>query len=254
MKKSIRKRDNWYVYAYYDPNDNKPFYIGKGTDLRVFSHNKGYGSKETSKRIDIIREKGQEPLIKIIARDLPENIAYSVEMALIEFIGIGKLTNKQRGRGYRNHGLIPAERMSAYICGESLDVDDFKDCPAIMFRLNRLYRKEMTPVELYDITRHQWRINLSIAEKCKYAMAVYEGRILEIYEIESWFDAGRTFLLRKESSIDTTRKEFVGRICKDKKIRKRFLGKSISCLPGYSSRKEFLYFGLSKKGDKNENC
>lgn len=254
MKESICKRDNWYVYAYYDPKDNEPFYIGKGTDLRAFSHNKGYGSKETSRKINIIRKKGQEPLIKIIARNLPEDVAYSVEMALIEFIGIEKLTNKQRGRGYRNHGLIPAESMSAYICGESLNVDDFKDSPVIMFRLNRLFRKDMTPVELYDITRHRWRIDLSNAEKCKYAMAVYEGRILEIYEIESWFDAGRTFILREESLMDTTRKEFVGRICKDKKVRKKFLGKSISCLPGYTSRKEFLYFGLPKKGNENESC
>ena len=244
MKLSSANPDKWYVYAYRDPKDFKPFYIGKGTDLRVFSHAKGYGSEETTRRVASIKKRKQEPIIEIIARDLSEDIAYCVEMALIEFLGIDNLTNKQRGRGYKDHGSIDASQLSAYLVGESLTEEDFKGFPTIVFRINKLYRRGMPAIELYDVTRYCWAVNLSKAEKCKYAMSAYEGRILEIYEIAEWFDAGTTFLIRKMEQPDEHRKEFVGKICKNPNVRKRFLGKSISQLPGYDSRTEFLYFGL----------
>ena len=111
----------------------------------------------------------------------------------------------------------------------------------------------MTDVELYDITRCCWGVDCSKANNCKYAMAAYNGRILEIYEIQSWFDAGSTFMLRKMGKAEKNRKEFVGRVCSNRKIRKRFLGKSISQLPGYSSRSAFLYFGLCNVNTKQES-
>lgn len=236
--------DNWYVYVYRDPMNNNPFYVGKGTDLRAFSHINGYGSKETDERISCIQRSGREPVIEIVARGLSEDVAYYVEMALIEFLGIGNLTNKQRGRGYKNHGGIEATQLQAYLVGEALTINDFKGYPTIVFRINKLYCQGMKPIELYDITRCCWHVNLSKGTKCKYAMAAYEGRILEIYEIVEWFDAGTTFMLRKLEKSDEGRKEFVGRACMNRKIRKLFLGKSISQLPGYNSKSEFLYFGL----------
>lgn len=244
MKSSSANADKWYVYAYRDPKDTKPFYIGKGTDLRVFSHAKGYGSKETTRRITSIKKRRQEPIIEIIARDLSEDVAYFVEMAIIEFVGIDNLTNKQRGRGYNDHGSIDASQLPAYLVGESLMAEDFKGFPTIVFRINKLYRRGMSDIELYDITRCCWEVNLSRAKGCKYAMSAYEGRILEIYEIVGWFDAGTTFMTCKLVKPDGHRKEFVGKICKDPKVRKRFLGKSISQLRGYYSKSEFLYFGL----------
>lgn len=244
MKSSSANADKWYVYAYRDPNDSMPFYIGKGTDLRVFSHAKGYGSEETTRRISSIKKRRQEPIIEIIARDLSQEVALYIEMALIELIGIANLTNKQRGHGWRRHGSIDASQLSAHLVGESLTVEDFKGIPTIVFRINKLYRRGMSAVELYDITRCCWGVNLSKAKKCQYAMSAYEGRILEIYEIADWFDAGTTFMIRESKKSDEGRKEFVGRVCKTAKIRKRFLGKSISQLPGYDSRTEFLYLGL----------
>ena len=53
MKSPSVSADKWYVYAYRDPKDSKPFYIGKGTDLRMFSHAKGYGSKETNRDLTV---------------------------------------------------------------------------------------------------------------------------------------------------------------------------------------------------------
>ena len=244
MKSSSENSEKWYVYVYRDPKDFKPFYIGKGTDLRAFSHAKGYGSKNTMCKIESIRKRRQEPIVEIVAKNLSQEVALYIEMALIEFIGIANLTNKQRGRGWKQHGSIVASQLQAHLVGESLTVENFKGFPTIVFRINKLYQHNMAPVELYDITRCCWGVNLSKAKRCKYAMAAYEGRILEIYEIIEWFDAGTTFMIRGLSGPVGNRKEFVGRVCENQKVRKRFLGKSISQLPGYGSRTEFLFFGL----------
>jgi len=246
MKRSdkIRNTNQWYVYTYRDPDCVLPFYIGKGEDLRVFSHDRGYGSKETDAHIKSIKAAGRTPAIEIIARDLSEETAYATEMALIELVGIKNLTNKQRGRGYRLHGKIDASQLQSYLVGESVTIDDFNDMPTVVFRINKLYRQGMSKSELYDATRCCWGVDLNRAKHCKYAMAAYQGKIVAVYDIVKWFAAGTTFMLRDMVETDKCRKEFVGRECKTKKVLKRFLGKSISQLPGYGSRKEFLYFGL----------
>ena len=247
-KKPVINANHWYVYTYRDPNDSRPFYVGKGTDYRVFSHASGLGSKETERRIRAIRKRNQEPVIEIVARNLADDTAYAIEMALIEFVGIENLTNKQRGRGYKEHGKIAATQLNAHICGESVSEKDFAECPSIIFRINKLYRGNMTDAELYDATRCCWDVDINRAKTCKYAMATYQGRILAIYEIAAWFPAGSTFMMRGMVPQDNDRFEFVGRLCKNKKIIKRFLGHSIAQLQGYNSRSNFLYFGISQKG------
>ena len=244
MVKKVENSELWYVYTYRAPNEKLPFYVGKGEDLRVFSHASGNGSPETNRQIKLIRDTGKEPVIEIVARGLSEETAYAVEMALIEFIGLENLTNKQHGRGYLSHGKINADRLEAYLVGECVNPNDFKDMPTIIFRINKLYKPKMSKGELYDVTRCCWKVDLDKARECKYAMAAYQGRIVAIYDIVDWYAAGTTFMLRDQVETDEGRKEFVGRECKTKAVRKKFLGKSISRLPKYGSRREFLYYGV----------
>ena len=87
----------------------------------------------------------------------------------------------------------------------------------------------MTPQELYDATRGYWRLNVKNAEKVDYALAVYEGMVLEVYEIVTWLPALSTFMdrpNRKDSKDMEGRYEFVGKIANDK-VREQYVDKSV---------------------------
>jgi serine/threonine protein kinase len=63
--------------------------------------------------------------------------------------------------------------------------------PALLIRINRLYREGMSAEALYDSTRGVWRVGTR-REGAKYAMAVYGGVVREVYEIDRWHPAGTT--------------------------------------------------------------
>ena len=101
-----QKTDEYYVYAYVDPRDESIFYIGKGQGSRSESHIKAHEKKiladaktlaeekeaihEKDNRMDAIKADKQEPQIRILARDLPEAVAFAMESA---FIWMYKRTN-----------------------------------------------------------------------------------------------------------------------------------------------------------------
>ena len=51
----------------------------------------------------------------------------------------------------------------------------------IFFRINKLYKKNMTPTALYETTRGVWRIGKR-REKADYAFSVYKNEVLEVYK------------------------------------------------------------------------
>jgi len=64
--------------------------------------------------------------------------------------------------------------------------------PAILFRISQRYRDGLSENELYQITRGEWVIGKR-REHAKYAFAVYQGIIVEVYQIKKWFPfSGKT--------------------------------------------------------------
>lgn len=55
----------YYVYILVDPRNNKPFYVGKGKDDRVYTHVKGTSdiNKKAKKLIESIKQENLSPLI-----------------------------------------------------------------------------------------------------------------------------------------------------------------------------------------------
>ena len=63
-----------------------------------------------------------------------------------------------------------------------------------------------------------------------YVLSVYDGMVLEVYEVAEWMPAKSTFMEREDSRDGQElpdRYEFVGRIADDA-VRKRYADKSVS--------------------------
>ena len=107
--------------------------------------------------------------------------------------------------------------------------EDFTE-PVIAITVNQLFDPSKTSDELYDITRAHWRLSLSRAEKCKYALAVYHSIVLEVYEIDRWMPASEVRLkTRSHAEFDPRRFAFDGHIAPES-IRSKFCGRNMKNL------------------------
>jgi hypothetical protein len=85
----------------------------------------------------------------------------------------------------------------------------------------------MTPSELYDATRTSWKVGPK-RERARYAFAVFEGIVREVYEITNWLPAGSTFNSRNPRGVRAKdRWEFVGRLAPER-VRQRYMNRDVS--------------------------
>ena len=97
--------------------------------------------------------------------------------------------------------------------------------PSIIFRIGKLYRPNLSRIELYDVTRGRWKLSEK-REKARIAFSVVNNIILEVYEIIQWFPAGTTFSTREEPA-PPDRWEFIGNIA-NQQYRTKYIKKSVS--------------------------
>ena len=89
----------FYVYIYYDPRNNQPFYVGKGCNTRYLDHlreaenivESNDFTKENNQRrlhkINSIKRNGLEPKISFYAKNLTNDQAYQLEDFLLTIWG-----------------------------------------------------------------------------------------------------------------------------------------------------------------------
>ena len=68
------------------------------------------------------------------------------------------------------------------------------DEPVVAININQQYPHAKNGDELFKCTSGIWRLSRGRANKARYAFAVYQGVIKEVYEIEEWIPATRETL------------------------------------------------------------
>ncbi len=215
----------YYVYRLIDPRNGHTFYVGKGKGNRVFAHvndalksfeGNSYedkGEDDVSSKIQQIREIRNAGLdvIHVIQRyGLTEKEAFEVESALIDVYG--ELTNIQSGHA-SDRGVNNAEVLQRELSCEIYDEPDLK---YIIIKINNRILEERG-WDVYETVRCAWKVNLTKVKGYKYCLAVLNGVVRNVYEIEGW---------QKDHMGETGRYEFYGTEAADE-VKNLFINKRI---------------------------
>jgi len=168
---------------------------------------------------------------------LPAIDAMGIDLMGIDLLGIDTLTNAVRGWRTGTYGRMSVEQIQAQYDAPEVTIEH----PVLLIRINQLFRYGMSDVEVYDATRGIWRLGRR-REEAKYAFAVFDGVVQEVYRIRGWYPAGSTLSSRRDLESED-RWEFVGSIAKAK-VRDRYR---------YGSVRSYLTKG-SQNPVQNVNC
>jgi len=222
----VARKIGYYVYLLISPRNRQPFYVGKGRGSRATIHLAAKGQSPVATTIRRIRRAGLEPQVDILAHGLPNaESSFRIEAAVIDALGLDRLVNQSRGWQSLQLGRMPLRQLLTFYRPKPVIVRD----PAILVRINKLYRHGMSKHALYEATRGVWRLNPNRAAHAKYALATFERIVCEIYEIVGkWVAAGTgRYSTRSKSEVKRPgRWEFKGRLA-PMSIRKRYLDRSV---------------------------
>ena len=204
-EKTLQALGEYYVYALIDPRVNQIFYIGKGSHNRVFEHeeediNDPYSNKDKLNKIKAIKKAGYD-IGKIIINDnLTEDEAYAAEASLINafnYIGKEKLTNIVSGH-HTTEALTVEEYERINGATELKDIDIKHNI--LVIRINKLYRSNMSAIELYNAVRGIWKLSYKKVKEIQYVFGVYNSLIVGVYKPTKWFicKEAKEYLPRKD--------------------------------------------------------
>ncbi len=182
---SVIEQIGSYVYLLRDPRSNEIFYIGKGIGNRIFQHVfealQVFDATDKLERIREIHGSGLEVDYKLIRHGLTEKEAFEVEAALIDFVGLTRLTNAVAGQKSSELGLMSIADVIGFYGTSAAVIAE----PAMLITVNQLYDRGMPPDVLYESTRGKWVVG-ERRNNAKFAFAIFRGIIRQVYEIDSW--------------------------------------------------------------------
>lgn len=185
LKKDLKRR--YYVYRLVDPRTLETFYVGKGSEDRVFQHEKNAkkliskNEDELSLKVQLIADiisSGKQVISIIHRRGLTKKEAFEVESALID--AYPGLTNLQKGQGF-DRGAILVDDLYAL-----LNLKEYQEPTEKYIIIKTTSQAISINGSLYEATRKAWRANLAKASKYKYVLAVINGIVREVYEVSKW--------------------------------------------------------------------
>lgn len=220
---------HYYVYLLCDPATHIPFYVGKGHGNRINQHLMGAlddRAQESEKlaRIRSIQATGNVETV-ILRHGLSEKEAFEVESAVIDFIGLDRLTNLMAGHHTSDRGKMTLRNIRVEYEAPNAVFDE----PAVLIRINRLFRYEMSPTELYEATRKHWKMRLR-SNMPRLVCAVYRGIVREVYVADKW----------ESSDLMSGRCMFRGTVAAEP-LRSKYLDHSVSHLWNQGSQNPIKY-------------
>jgi hypothetical protein len=224
-RKSFFDKLGYYNYALCELDENNrriPFYIGKGKGERCLQHFKEIPADEKGERI-LKLIKSEKISIDILAYNIDEKTAFSIESVCIDLLGIENLNNKVRGHG-ADFKRLPIYELSSILMGEEVSV--LNEHKGVAFLLEKTFDNSFGDLELLEHTRGIWRRKQP--PDVKYAFATFRGVVKEVYEIHSWVPAGTQeyFTRNLDPKKAINRFEFVGKKAPDQ-VRDRYVGNLI---------------------------
>ena len=208
-------KNDYYVYVYSHPDTRQPFYVGKGRGGRVLAHLK-FKVPELAKQaiIDGLKKQGREPIMEIVQWGLSEDAAFAAEAALIQFIGLDRLSNRQSGRGTTK---LHADFIEYIRDKKPLALSVRRGEEMLIISANGYYRDGMSRFELYDAVRGNLPVSKDRVERCRRVLVVWYGYVLDVYEAPKCVEAGsqaRNFKIKERPSGFDIVAKFAGeRLC-----------------------------------------
>jgi hypothetical protein len=233
-----RQALRYYVYMLLDPIDNKPFYVGKGIDNRVFNHLAcALTDNDTSNaKYDKIREivqKGQSVKHVIVRHGLSESEAFQIEASLIDtlsYCGL-LLSNVVGGHNSIDKGLMTSEEIIRLYNAQPLNKIG-SDC--VLININRTYKRGNGSDPIYQATKETWLISKHKLPQIKYVLSEFRGLIVEVFEVKKWYAKQRPkYKTDKETNIkiqvEVTGYGFDGNVAPEE-VRNLYINKSVAHL------------------------
>lgn len=224
---------NHYVYLLIDPTTDKPFYIGKGQNNRVFDHvNCALEKEEISDKYDKIREikKNNNDVKHVIVRHgLTEKEAYSVEASIIDvfdYLQFG-ITNIVGGHKSIEKGLMTTDEIKRIYNAEPL-TEISNQC--VIININRQYKRGYGEESIYQATKETWTINKSRIKNLKYVLSEYKGLIVEVFEVDNWYKKERGYNVNSGKSGNIKIGFGFNGVVANEEIRNKYINKSIAHL------------------------
>ena len=191
-EKSLISLGDYYVYGLIDPRSKQIFYIGKGTQNRVFDHEKESLSSLDSEKLKLktiadIKGDGLEVEKIIINSNLTEEEAFAAEASLINafnYVNNAGLTNIVAG--HHSKEALSVDEYERIYGAVLLDEKDIRH-KILVIKVSKFYKKGMDEKTLYDTVRGVWRVSKEKVKKVKYVFGVYNSLIVAVYKPSAWF-------------------------------------------------------------------
>lgn len=207
FSKAVCEKIGYYVYVLKDPRSSIIFYIGKGLGNRVFQHiSCALATSAESDKLNLIREINLTSAVEhyILRHGLLEEQAIEIESACIDLLGIDNLTNAIKGHYSWERGLKTVDEVIQHYDAKVISITE----PSIIININRLYKRFMTDIELYEATRKSWVVG-NRKDSAQYAIASYHGLVREVYTIDEWYKTGGRWGFNGKKAPDEIRIKYL---------------------------------------------